>query len=193
MPLSLIFYEICNIILKCIEKSLILWDGGNALKKRAILFVFTVCLVTIYGILSADHYFQLNNLKKQMELAAGRIQTAQTACREADNVLLDYYMEYTQKNAGDLADAVSVDTSSAEEGAMDAEAMQSALNSFNIQDTRYQEIQIRMANSEQNLNSAVRQYNHLAEEYNQKISSPLFFPISKLMGYKSVLPLPTDC
>lgn len=163
------------------------------MKKRAILFVFTVCLVTIYGILSADHYFQLNNLKKQMELAAGRIQTAQTACREADNVLLDYYMEYTQKNAGDLADAVSVDTSSAEEGAIDAEAMQSALNSFNIQDTRYQEIQLRMANSEQNLNSAVRQYNHLAEEYNQKISSPLFFPISKLMGYKSVLPLPTDC
>ena len=102
-------------------------------------------------------------------------------------------MEYTQKNAGDLADAVSVDTSSAEEGAIDAEAMQSALNSFNIQDTRYQEIQIRMANSEQNLNSAVRQYNHLAEEYNQKISSPLFFPISKLKGYKSVLPLPTDC
>ena len=73
------------------------------MKKRAILFVLAVCVVTVYGILSADHYFQLSNLEKQMELATGRIQTAQTACREADNVLLDYYTEYTRKNA----DAVS--------------------------------------------------------------------------------------
>ena len=98
MPIFLIFQIICNIISKCVEESLITRDGGNALKKRAILFVLAVCVVTVYGILSADHYFQLSNLKKQMELATGRIQTAQTARREADNVLLDYYTEYTQKN-----------------------------------------------------------------------------------------------
>ena len=71
----LIFHKICNIISKCVEQSHITRDGGNALKKHAILFVLIVCVVTVYGILSADHYFQLNNLEKQMELATGRIQS----------------------------------------------------------------------------------------------------------------------
>lgn len=193
MPIFLIFQIICNIISKCVEESLITRDGGNALKKRAILFVLAVCVVTVYGILSADHYFQLSNLKKQMELATGRIQTAQTARREADNVLLDYYTEYTQKNADAVSYTAAADNSAAEDTAIDAEAIQSTLSTFNIQDTRYQEIQLRVVNSEQNLDSAINRYNDLAEEYNKKIASPLFFPVSKLLGYEKITPLQSDC
>lgn len=164
------------------------------MKKHAILFVLIVCAVTVYGILSADHYFQLNNLEKQMELAAGRIQSAQSARREADNVLLDYYTEYTQKNSVSYTSAADSLSPEDESGAsndvsIDAEAIQSTLSAYNIQDTRYQEIQLRVVNSEQNLDSAVRRYNDLAEEYNKKIASPLFFPVSKLLGYERVTPL----
>lgn len=168
-------------------------DGGNALKKRAILFVLIVCVVTVYGILSADHYFQLDNLEKQMELAAGRIQNAQTARQEANNVLLDYYIEYTEKNAVAVPQTAAAKSVSDEDAAPDVETMRNTLNTFNIQDTRYQEIQLRVVNSEQNLDSAVSQYNSLAEEYNEKIASFLFFPVSKLMGYERVTPLQADC
>ena len=162
------------------------------MKKHAILFVLIVCIVTVYGILSADHYFQLNNLEKQMELAAGRIQSAQSARREADNVLLDYYNEYTQKNTDTVSYTAADDPSPSEDTAIDTEAIRSTLNTYNIQDARYQEIQLRVVNSVQNLDSAIGSYNHLAEEYNQKIASPLFFPVSKLLGYDEVMPVRTD-
>lgn len=161
------------------------------MKKRAILFVLIVCAVTVYGILSADHYFQINSLEKQLELAAGRIQNAQIACREADNILLDYYLDYTQQSA----ETVSLQTagSPAEDTVTDAEAILDALNSFNIQDTRYQEIQLQVINSKQSLDSAVNQYNDLTEDFNKLIASPLFFPISNLLGYESAAPFETDC
>ncbi len=107
------------------------------MKKRAILFVLIVCVVTVYGILSADHYFQLDNLEKQMELAAGRIQNAQTARQEANNVLLDYYIEYTEKNAVAVPQTAAAKSVSDEDAAPDVETMRNTLNTFNIQDTRY--------------------------------------------------------
>lgn len=192
MPIFLIFHPFYNIISKCIEESLIARDGGNALKKRAIIFVLIVCIVTVYGIVSADQYFQINNLEKQMELATGRIQNAQTARQEADNILLDYYTEYTQKNADAVSYTVLSDGSVPEDSTVDAEAIRSTLNTFNIQDTRYQEIQLRVVNSGQKVDSAIGQYNDLANEYNERISSPFFFPISKLLGYEKITPLQTD-
>ncbi|PWL45366.1 MAG: hypothetical protein DBY45_04155 [Clostridiales bacterium] len=188
----LIFHKICNIISKCVEQSHITRDGGNALKKHAILFVLIVCVVTVYGILSADHYFQLNNLEKQMELATGRIQSAYTARREADNVLLDYYTEYTQKNTDTVSYASAGGDPVSEDAAIDSESIRSTLSAYNIQDTRYQEIQLRVVNSEQNLNSAINRYNSLVEEYNNKIASPLFFPVSKLLGYEKATALQAD-
>ena len=155
------------------------------MKKHAIIFILIVCIVTIYGIVSADQYFQINDLEKQMELAAGRIQNAQTACREADNILLDYYTEYTQENI--VTDSTAADLST-EKFAPDTKIIRSILNALNIQDTRYQEIQLKVVKSEQNLESAIDRYNDLVEEYNQRIQSPLFFPIGKLLGYESALP-----
>lgn len=192
MPIFLIFHPFYNIISKCIEESLIVRDGGNALKKRAIIFVLIVCIVTVYGIVSADQYFQINNLEKQMELATGRIQNAQTARQEADNILLDYYTEYTQKNADAVSYTALSDGFVPEDSTVDAEAIRSTLNTFNIQDTRYQEIQLRVVNSGQKVDSAIGQYNDLANEYNERISSPFFFPISKLLGYEKITPLQTD-
>ena len=163
------------------------------MKKRAILFVLIVCVVTVYGILSADHYFQLDNLEKQMELAAGRIQNAQTARQEANNVLLDYYIEYTEKNAVAVPQTAAAKSVSDEDAAPDAETMRNTLNTFNIQDTRYQEIQLRVVNSEQNLDSAVSQYNSLAEEYNEKIASCGFLPLNQKRGFEIVTPLKQEC
>ena len=193
MPIFLIFHLICNIISKYVEESPVSRNGGNALKKHAILFVLIVCVVTVYGILSADYYFQLDNLEKQMELATGQIQNAQTARQEANNVLLDYYIEYTQKNDDAISQVAAAKSASAEEAALDAETIQNTLNAFNIQDSRYQEIQLRVVNSEQNLDSAVSRYNSLAEEYNEKIASFFFFPVSKLLGYERITPLQMNC
>ena len=127
-----------------------------------------------------------------MELAADRIQNAQIACQEADNVLLDYYLEYTQQSA----ETISYKTAGSpanEDSSVDTEAILDALDTFNIQDTRYQEIQLKMINSQQALDSAVSRYNVLTEDFNELIASPLFFPVSNLLGYESVAPFQTDC
>ena len=152
------------------------------MKKRAVIFILAVCFVTVYTIVSADQYFQINNLKRQMELSVGSIQSVQTARQEAYHLLLDYYTEYT-KDASVTVSALSAGRQASEQSP-DAATIQDTLSSFNIQDSRYQEIQLRVVKSEQNLKDAVGRYNDLAEEYNQKIAKPFFYPLRKLLRYE---------
>ncbi|MEG2597202.1 MAG: hypothetical protein RR977_02145, partial [Oscillospiraceae bacterium] len=58
------------------------------------------------------------------------------------------------------------------------------LNALNIQDVRYQEIQMELLKFDENLDTAILHYNELIETYNEKIASPFFIVVNQIFHYE---------